>query len=44
MLAEDEAIVDEEMRKYGVDGIIKLGSPEAVDFDLLCYWQVRSEI
>lgn len=44
ILAEDEAIVDDKIRKYGADGIIKLSSLEVVDFNLLCYWQECSEL
>jgi hypothetical protein len=39
--AEDEKMVDDELRKYSAEGVIRDGSPEMEDFDILRYWQVR---
>jgi hypothetical protein len=39
--AEDERIVDDEICRYCAAGVIRDGSPEMEDFDILRYWQVR---
>lgn len=38
--AEDEGIVDAELRWYEVDGIVDEKHPDGQDFDLLQFWQV----
>lgn len=38
--AEDERIVDAELKLYEAEGIVEESSPEFEDFDLLRYWDV----